>query len=45
MRRKDMELINGDSNPIDKTRESIKKLIEDCKIELEVLSRMNKCGL
>ncbi len=35
-----MELINGDSNPIDKTRESIKKLIEDYKFELEALSRM-----
>ncbi|WP_271814031.1 HTH domain-containing protein [Clostridium beijerinckii] len=35
-----MELINGNSNQIDKTRESIKKLIEDYKIELETLSRM-----
>lgn len=35
-----MELINGNSNQIDKTRESIKKLIEDYKIELEALSRM-----
>ncbi|NRT72785.1 HTH domain-containing protein [Clostridium beijerinckii] len=35
-----MESINGNSNQIDKTRESIKKLIEDYKIELETLSRM-----